>query len=100
MSSLLRTYISKTIFGNEIKHIINLKYISSMEINKSCVKLNFATENDGIFGIFFAVTGGSTRSMLINCDTPEGAKQEVNKITHILDNYYKISDITTNDKSA
>ena len=98
MSSLLRTYVSKTIFGNELQFIVNLKHISSMEINKSTVKLNFATENDGFFGMFFAITGGSTRSFRINCDTPEGAKQEVNEITHILDNYYKISDVTKNDK--
>ena len=98
MSSLIRTYVRKTFFGNEIQIFVNLKHISSIEQDKSTVKLNFATENDGVFGLFFAITGGTTRSLRINCDTSEGAKEEVKEIKNVLDSYYKITD-TTSEKN-
>lgn len=90
MTSLIRTYIGKTIFGTKREMLINLKHVSSIDLKKNTVRLNMATENDGFFGNFIFMIGNSTSYRNIHCETKKEAEQEFNEIKNILEQYYKI----------
>ena len=90
MASLIRLFTQKTLLGTEMRLLINLKHVSSIEQKNNTIRFNMATEKDSIFGNFIILSGGATNYRIVSYSSEKDAKDDYNDLVQTLENYYKV----------
>lgn len=82
MTSLIRLFTQKTLFGTEKRLLINLKHVSSIEQKNNTIRFNMATEKDSIFD--------GTNYRIVSYSSEKDATDDYNNLVQTLENYYKV----------
>lgn len=81
--SLIRVYSSV-----KRQILINLKFVSTVHLEKNRIKLYKSTERTEHFGTFLLFGGGGTECEIVECDSEKAAQAEFNSIKESLEKYY------------
>jgi hypothetical protein len=82
--SLIKVYN----FSKGIKKLINLKYVSSINLIDNKIKLNIQGEIKPIFGNFLILGGAGIEEEIISFESEKEAEEEFNSIHKSLNDYY------------